>query len=434
MQLLSSVVVRTVYDGHMDILQLIRDLPLEHLLLGLSSLLLISVLASKASGRLGVPALLLFLFIGMLAGSEGPGGIGFDYPRLAQSMGVIALTLILFSGGLDTRWHTIRPVLEKGIALATVGVCLTAGLIAWFAAAILHFSWLEGLLLGAIVSSTDAAAVFSILRSRQTRLRGSLTPLLELESGSNDPMSVFLTVGLITLLLSPTTSPFILFPKFLQEMILGALIGYSMGALMIVFIERIKLEYEGLYAVLTLALALFAYAVTASVGGNGFLAVYITGLVVGSSTVSHKEHLIRFHNGQAWLMQIIMFLTLGLQVFPSKILPIIGVGVILSLFLMFVARPASVFATLMFTTLTVKEKLFVSWVGLRGAAPIVLATFPLIAGVPKADMMFNLVFFIVLTSVLLQGTTLTLVARWLGLSVPLTSTPRQSPQQSRDIA
>jgi cell volume regulation protein A len=418
----------------MDIQQLIRDLPLEHLLLGLSSLLLLSVFASKASGRLGVPALLLFLFIGMLAGSEGPGGIGFDYPRLAQSLGVVALSLILFSGGLDTRWHTIRPVLAQGLALATLGVCLTAGLIAWFAAVVLKFSWLEGMLLGAIVSSTDAAAVFSVLRSRQARLRGQLTSLLELESGINDPMSIFLTLGLITLLTHPSTSPFVLIPMFLQEMLLGALLGYSIGALMIVLIERIKLEYEGLYTVLTLALALLSYALTASVGGNGFLAVYVTGLVVGSSWVSHKEHLIRFHNGQAWLMQIVMFLTFGLQVFPSKILPIVGVGIILSLFLIFVARPGSVFATLLPTRMTVKEKLFVSWVGLRGAAPIVLATFPVIAGVPKADMMFHLVFFIVLTSVLLQGTSLSLVARWLGLSVPLSSTPRQSSEQDREIA
>lgn len=418
----------------MDILQLIRDLPLEHLLLGLSSLLLLSVFASKASGRLGVPALLLFLFIGMLAGSEGPGGIGFDYPRLAQSLGVIALSLILFSGGLDTRWHAIRPVLAQGLALATLGVCLTAGLIAWFAAVVLDFTWLEGMLLGAIVSSTDAAAVFSVLRSRQARLRGQLTALLELESGINDPMSIFLTLGLITLLTHPATSPFVLVPMFLEEMVLGALLGYSIGALMIVLIERIKLEYEGLYPVLTLALALLSYALTASVGGNGFLAVYVTGLVVGSGQVSHKEHLIRFHNGQAWLMQILMFLTFGLQVFPSKILPIVGVGLILSLFLLFVARPGSVFATLLLTGLTMKEKLFVSWVGLRGAAPIVLATFPVIAGVPKADMMFHLVFFIVLTSVLLQGTSLSLVARWLGLSVPLSSTSRHSTQHDREIA
>ena len=418
----------------MDLLQLIRNAPLEHLLLGLSSLLLISVLASKASGRLGVPALLLFLFIGMLAGSEGPGGIGFDYPQLAQSLGVIALSLILFSGGLDTRWHTIRPVLAEGLALATLGVCVTAVLIAWFAAVVLHFSWLEGMLLGAIVSSTDAAAVFSVLRSRQARLQGRLTALLELESGINDPMSIFLTLGLITLLVHPGTSPFILLPMFLQEMVLGALIGYSVGALMTALIERIKLEYEGLYAVLTLALALFSYAMTASVGGNGFLAVYVTGLVVGSSDVRHKDHLIRFHNGQAWLMQILMFLTFGLQVFPSKILPIVGVGIILSLFLMLVARPASVFATLVPTRLSVKEKFFVSWVGLRGAAPIVLATFPVIAGVPRADMMFHLVFFIVLTSVLLQGTSLALVARWLGLSAPLLSTQSHSSSQDREIA
>jgi cell volume regulation protein A len=200
----------------MDLLQLIRNAPLEHLLLGLSSLLLISVLASKASGRLGVPALVLFLFIGMLAGSEGPGGIGFDYPQLAQSLGVIALSLILFSGGLDTRWQTIRPVLAEGLALATLGVCVTAVLIAWFAAVVLHFSWLEGMLLGAIVSSTDAAAVFSVLRSRQARLQGRLTALLELESGINDPMSIFLTLGLITLLVHPDTSPLILLPMFLR--------------------------------------------------------------------------------------------------------------------------------------------------------------------------------------------------------------------------
>jgi len=353
---------------------------------------------------------------------------------LAQSLGVIALSLILFSGGLDTRWHTIRPVLAEGLALATLGVCVTAVLIAWFAAVVLHFSWLEGMLLGAIVSSTDAAAVFSVLRSRQARLQGRLTALLELESGINDPMSIFLTLGLITLLVHPDTSPFILLPMFLQEMVLGALIGYSVGALMTALIERIKLEYEGLYAVLTLALALFSYAMTASVGGNGFLAVYVTGLVVGSSDVRHKDHLIRFHNGQAWLMQILMFLTFGLQVFPSKILPIVGVGIILSLFLMLVARPASVFATLVPTRLSVKEKFFVSWVGLRGAAPIVLATFPVIAGVPRADMMFHLVFFIVLTSVLLQGTSLALVARWLGLSAPLLSTQSHSSSQDREIA
>jgi cell volume regulation protein A len=402
----------------MDLLRLIQELPIEHLLLGISTLLLLSVFSSQLSGKLGVPALVLFLIIGMLAGSEGPGGIEFDYPRLAQSLGVIALTLILFSGGLDTHWHQIRPVVLKGFALATVGVCLTAGLVAWLSIWLLDFALLDGLLLGAIVSSTDAAAVFMILRSRQIRLRGQLAPLLELESGSNDPMAVFLTVGLITLLTQPGATPLDIVPMFFHQMILGALIGYSMGACMTALCRHLRLEYEGLHAVLSLGVALFTYGVTASVGGNGFLAVYLAGLTVGNSAIKQLDYLRRFHEGQAWLMQIMMFLTLGLQVFPSQVVPVIGPGLILSLFLMFAARPAAVLATLVFSELNLKEKLFVSWGGLRGAVPIVLATFPLIAGLHQAQIIFNLVFFIVLTSVLLQGTSLISVSRWLGLTGP----------------
>jgi potassium/hydrogen antiporter len=401
----------------MDLHQLLAQ-PLEHLLLGISTLLLLSVLASKASGRLGVPALLVFLVIGMLAGSEGPGGIEFDYPRLAQSLGVVALTLILFSGGLETHWHSIRPVLWSGIALSTVGVILTAAFVAWFAASLLDFSVLEGMLLGAIISSTDAAAVFAVLRASQARLRGHLTPLLELESGGNDPMSVFLTVGVIALLAQLNTPVSSLLPLFLQQMTLGALIGYSMGKAMVFLIDRVRLEHEGLYPVLSLALALFTYGITAAAGGSGFLAIYLAGLILGNSEARHRDYLTRFHSGLAWLMQILMFLTLGLQVFPSRIVPVIGVGLVLSIFLMVVARPASVFLTLLPAEFTLKEKLLISWVGLRGAVPIILATFPLIAGIPKAEMIFNLVFFIVLTSILLQGTSLPIVARWLGLSAP----------------
>jgi len=415
----------------MNRLQLLAQ-PIEHLLLGVSTLLLLSVLASKASDRLGVPALLLFLFIGMLAGSEGPGGIEFDYPRLAQSLGVVALTLILFSGGLDTHWRSIRPVLWSGIALSTIGVILTAAFVAWFAASVLNFSVLEGMLLGAIVSSTDAAAVFTVLRGRQARLRGHLTPLLELESGGNDPMSVFLTVGTIALLTQRDTPVISLLPLFLQQMILGALIGYSMGQAMVFLINRVRLEHEGLYMVLSLALALFTYGITASVGGNGFLAIYLAGLILGNSEVSHRDYLTRFHNGQAWLMQILMFLTLGLQVFPSHIVPVIGIGLVLSMFLMLVARPVSVFLTLTPANFTLKEKLLISWVGLRGAVPIILATFPLIAGIPKAEMIFNLVFFIVLTSILLQGTSLPIVARWLGLSAPEIRAVHPLPQADSD--
>jgi len=399
----------------MDLLQLLQDLPIEHLLLGLSTLLLLSVLASRASGTLGLPALLLFLIIGMLAGSEGPGGIEFDYPRLAQSLGVVALTLILFSGGLDSDWRQIRPVVVSGVALSTMGVCLTAGLVAGFTVWLLDFAPLDGLLLGAIVSSTDAAAVFAVLRARRARLKGRLGPLLELESGSNDPMAVFLTIGLISLLTQSGTIGDMVW-LFVRQMILGGLMGYSMGMGMSLLIRRLQLEYEGLYAVLSLAIALFTYGVTASVGGNGFLAVYLAGLTVGARRFKQVDNLRRFHEGQAWLMQILMFLTLGLQVFPSHILPVIGIGILLSLFLMCVARPVAVFVTLLPSRFTLKEQALVAWVGLRGAVPIILATFPLTAGLAKAETIFNLVFFIVLTSILLQGASLPLVARWLGLS------------------
>jgi potassium/hydrogen antiporter len=392
---------------------------IEYLLLAASGLLLLSVIASKASGRMGVPALLLFLGIGMLAGSDGPGGIHFDDPWLAQSLGVVALTFILFAGGMDTVWSQVRPVLGPGLALSTFGVAITARLVGWFATAALQMSWAEGLLIGAIVSSTDAAAVFAVMRSRYVSLRGPLKPLLELESGSNDPMAVFLTLGLITLMTGASGSPLDLVPMFVRQMVLGAAIGYGTGKLMVLLVNRLRLEYEGLYPVLTLSLVLLTYSGSAWLGGNGFLAVYLAGLMMGNSDFLHKRSLMRFHDGLAWLMQIAMFLTLGLQVFPSHLMPIAWPGLFLALFLMVCARPLAVFVTLAFTRLTVKDKTMVAWVGLRGAVPIILATFPLLAGVPQAGLIFNLVFFIVLTSVLLQGTSIPLVARWLSVDEPL---------------
>jgi len=399
---------------------------LESLLLGASILLLLSVLASKASARLGVPALLLFLLIGMLAGSEGPGGIEFDYTHLAQSLGVVALVFILFAGGLDTEWASVRRVVWHGIALSTAGVVLTAIFVAWFAVRVFDFSLLEGLLLGSIVSSTDAAAVFAVLRSRNVNLKGSLKPLLEFESGSNDAMAVFLTTGLIGLLIHQVASLMDLVPMFALQMPLGALLGWAMGMGMVLVINRLQLEFDGLYPVLTVSLVLFTYGVAAAVGGNGFLAVYVAGLTLGNNVFVHKASLRRFHDGLAWLMQIAMFLTLGLQVFPSRIIPIAGTGFLVALFLMLVARPLSVFLTLALSRMSLKEKVFISWVGLRGAVPIILGTFPLLAGVPQADVIFNLVFFIVLTSVLFQGTTLPLLARWLGLDNGAAPAPEYS--------
>jgi potassium/hydrogen antiporter len=394
---------------------------IDHILFVIAALLLISVLASKISDRLGVPVLVLFLLVGMLAGSEGVGGIFFDDPFLARSLGTIALAFIIFSGGLDTSWQSIRPIFARGLLLSTVGVLLTALAVGWFATIVLHFTWLEGLLLGAIVSATDAAAVFSVLRSRQVSLRGDLKPLLEFESGSNDPMAVFLTLAFIYFINHPSESLLGIIPRFFLEMGIGALAGYIMTRFGLWIINRIRLEYEGLYPVLTLALVVITYASASILHGNGFLSVYIAGVLIGNSKFIHKKSLKRFHEGLAWLMQIAMFLSLGLLVFPSHLVPVAGPGLLISLFLLAVARPLSVWLCLWPFHLKPNELAMVAWVGLRGAAPIILATFPLLAGVTQAPLMFNIVFFIVLTSVLIQGTSIPVLARWLQVDAPLKS-------------
>ncbi len=387
------------------------------LLLG-SILLLVSILTSKTSFRLGIPALIIFLLVGMLAGSDGLGGIYFDDPKTAQFLGTVALTLILFSGGLDTKIENIRPVVWQGLSLATLGVFLTALLVGGFVSWLLDFSFLNGMLVGAIVSSTDAAAVFSVLRTRRIGLKGNLRPLLELESGSNDPMAFFLTVALTQLVMQPEAGfwPFVI--MFFKQMIIGGLAGYGLGRGMVWLINRIRLDVEGLYPVLVMALVFFTYSATDFIGGNGFLAVYLAGIWLGNAVFIHKKSLLRFYDGLAWLMQIVMFLALGLLVYPKQIVPIIDEGILVALFLIFVARPIAVFIALAGATgLNIRKKLFISWVGLRGAVPIVFATFPLLAGVPYSNMIFNLVFFVSVMSVLLQGYTLPLVAKWLRVSV-----------------
>ncbi|WP_162427961.1 potassium/proton antiporter [Pontibacter pudoricolor] len=393
------------------------NLSIENILLGASILLLISIFLSKSLGKYGIPALILFLAVGMLAGSEGIGKIHFDDPGSAQSVGTVALAIILFSGGLDTRWETTKPILWRGVSLSTFGVFITAMLLGLFVWRITDFTFLEAMLLASIVSSTDAAAVFSILRSKNIGLKHNLRPTLELESGSNDPMAYFLTVSFTYLVMNEgEASMWQLVPMFFLQMSIGAIMGIAMGRTMAWVINRIKLHQDGLYPALSLGMLIFTFAFTTVINGNGFLAVYIAGVMLGNRNYIHKGSLTRFYDGLAWLMQIVIFLTLGLLVFPSQMIPVFGTGVLISLFLMFVARPASVFISLIPFRSTFRDKLYISWVGLRGAVPIVFATYPLLAGVGKADMMFNIVFFIVLTSVMLQGTTLTVVARWLGLS------------------
>lgn len=390
----------------------------ENILLIGSILLFASIVASKTSFRLGIPTLVLFIFLGMMAGSDGFGGIYFNDPKLAQMLGVIALNFILFSGGMETYMAEVRPILWRGISLSTIGVVVTAGAIGVLASLLTNLSLAEGLLLGAIVSSTDAAAVFSILRTHKVGLKGSLRPTLELESGSNDPMAYFLTISLIQVIQQPDSNWWIFVLSFVRQMALGALVGWLMGKLMVFLINRIKLDIDGLYPVMLMALMFFTFSFTDIIQGNGFLAVYLAGIILGNRDFVHKKSLIRFYDGQAWLMQIIMFITLGLLVFPRQVIPLMGTGILLSLLLIFVARPLGVLLSLSFFKIKFRNKLFISWVGLRGAVPIVFATYPLLAGVQNAQFIFNLVFFISVTSVLMQGTTLPLVAKWLHVAVP----------------
>jgi potassium/hydrogen antiporter len=395
------------------------DFSPEVILLIGSALLFVSIIASKTSFKLGVPTLILFLIIGMLAGSDGPGGIYFNDPETARFLGIVALTLILFSGGLDTKWESIRPIIRNGISLSTIGVIITALTVGIFSQWLLGISFREGMLLGAIVSSTDAAAVFSILRSRKIGLKGYTRPLLELESGSNDPMAYFLTLSFIGLVQDPDATFASLIPKFFISMVLGVACGYGTGKLTARILNFIKLDIDGLYPVLVLSMVFFSYSFTEWIHGNGFLAVYSCGIVLGNSKFIHKKSLIKFYDGQAWLMQIAMFLTLGLLIFPSQLASVADEGVLIAAFLIFVARPLAVMVSLSFAKdMNFRKKLFISWVGLRGAVPIIFATYPLLAGIDNAKTLFNLVFFISASSVLLQGTTLPHMARWLKISVP----------------
>jgi len=396
----------------------------ENILLIGSILLFVSLIAGKTSYRFGVPVLILFLGIGMLAGSDGIGGIYFDNPKTAQFIGIISLCFILFSGGLDTDWESVKPVAWQGLILSTLGVLITAVTLGIFVWAITDFTIYEGLLLGSIVSSTDSAAVFSILRSKKLALKGSLRPLLEFESGSNDPMAYILTILFTGLVINQDASLVSTFPMFFRQLLLGGLSGYVFGRVSKAVINGIKLDYEGLYIVLVIAIMFFSFSATNFIGGNGFLAVYLCALFLGNQELIHKKKFLKSFDSFAWLMQIVLFLTLGLLVFPSQVIPVMGVGLIISIFLILIARPLSVFLTLFPFKVQSRSRWFISWVGLRGAVPIVFATYPLLAGAEKAHMIFNIVFFISLTSVLIQGTTLPVVAKWLHLTLPLKAKQR----------
>jgi cell volume regulation protein A len=391
----------------------------ENILLIGSILLFISLFAGKTSSRFGVPVLILFITIGMLAGSDGIGKIHFDNPKTAQFIGIVALNFILFSGGLDTDWKSIKPVFWQGFTLSTLGVLLTAVFLGLFVWAVSDFTLYEGLLLGSIVSSTDSAAVFSILRSKSLALKDNLRPTLELESGSNDPMAYILTIVFTGLVINQDASFTSVIPTFFRQLLLGGITGILFGKTGELVINRIRFDYEGLYIVLVIAIMFFTFSFTDFIGGNGFLSVYLCSVFLGNHDLIHKKKILKSFDSFAWLMQIILFLTLGLLVFPSEIIPFVGIGLLISLFLIIVVRPLSIFLCLIPFKVNLREKTFLSWVGLRGAVPIVFATYPLLAGAEKAHVIFNIVFFVSITSVLVQGTSLPLIAKWLKLSLPL---------------
>jgi potassium/hydrogen antiporter len=396
----------------------------DQLLLLTAVLILIGIASSKFSSRLGLPVLVLFLVVGMLAGSDGIGRIHFDNYVLAHGIGTFCLAMILFDGGLRTSKRAFRAVFGPAITLATVGVLITSVVTGIVAAWLLSIPLLNGLLIGAIVGSTDAAAVFAVLRGRGVNLRRRLASTLEVESGSNDPMAVFLTIGILEVLLGNMTfGPGLLWFLFLQVTI-GIAAGVFIGRATVHTINRVNLDAAGLYPILTASGGLLAYGLAATLGGSGFLAVYLAGLVIGNRRLVFQRGILLFHDGAAWLSQIAMFVLLGLLVFPNQLIDVAQDGLIVAVVLIFIARPFAVGVVLPWFGYTAREMLFVSWVGLKGAVPIVLATYPLMLGLEGAGLLFHVVFFAVLVSAVLQGWTMPPLARWLGLQ---TEPPPQAP-------
>ena len=383
----------------------------QYLIILISILMLFCIFASKYLSRFGVSILLVFIGIGMFMGSDGLIGIYFNNPSLTKEIGNIALCFILFYGGMDFQWRMGKGIVAQGVALSTIGVVITTAGVGAIAYYVTDMSILECMLLGAIVSSTDAASVFSTLRSQKITLKGRLAPLLEFESGSNDPMAYLLTVVLISMNLNPEISAGGIALLLFLEVALGLLVGWAAGVFSVWLLNRIRLDVDGFYPIFGIALVLFLYSFTMSIGGNFFLAIFVAGLIIGNSSFILKMRFIRFFDGQSWLMQIILFVTLGLQVFPSQLGEVAIPSLIISVVLIIVIRPLAVVPILSLFRVPIKEQLFISLVGFRGAASIVFATYPLISGIGAANQIFNIVFFIALSSIIIQGTLLRPLAR-----------------------
>ncbi|WP_288741788.1 potassium/proton antiporter [uncultured Rheinheimera sp.] len=387
-----------------------------------------SIVATLISARLGAPLLLIFLVIGMLAGEDGLLGIKFGNPDVALLIGSIALVIILFDGGMRTHPDRVRVVLAPAAVLATLGVVLTCGILGVAASYLFNLTLLEGLLLGAILSSTDAAAVFSIFQSAGLNIKERVASTLEIESGSNDPMAVMLTFTLVGVLAGQSELNWSLSTVFFQQAVVGAAVGYGAGRLFVLLCRKLPLS-AAFFPLLAVSYALLIYGLTNQFGGSGFLAVYLMGFLIGNARLPQIQQILRMHDGLAWLSQIIMFLMLGLLVTPSKLMEYAVPALILALVMIFIARPIAVFLSLVPFHFPKKDQVFISWVGLRGAVPIILALFPWLAGVPNKDLYFNVAFFVVIVSLLIQGWSIAPVARWLKLEVP----PEPGPDHSMPL-
>ncbi len=375
-------------------------------------ILVVCAFSSKVFYRFGIPTLLVFLAVGMLMGSDGPGGIYFDDADLAKEIANVGLLFIMFYGGMGASWKAAKPVALQAGILASAGVALTALLVGLFAHFALGFTLLEGMLLGSIISSTDAASVFSILRSKALNLKHGLAPLLEMESGANDPTAYMLTLVFIGLITGSEQNVGLM---LVVQIAVGAVVGILIGKAGVWVVNRINLDIDGLYSILVIGIALLSYAGAGVIHGNGFLAVYVTGLILGNSKLVHKHSLVRYFDGLSWLTQLLLFFTLGLLVFPSQLPGVALPGIAIALFILLVARPVAVFCILTFFKRPVKEQLLVSWVGFRGAASVVFALYPVTAGLPISHLIFNIVFFVALFSVIIQGTFFVPLAKKLGL-------------------
>ena len=388
---------------------------LNNFLLAGSVILLFSVLLSKSSSRFGLPILIVFMVIGMLSGSEGIGGIHFENYELTHSLSLIALCLIIFSGGIETEMKDIRGNLGRGVALSSIGVLITTGVVGIFVHFLLKISLLESMLVGAILSATDAAAVFAVFKDKKAQVVAPNKNLLKFESGSNDPMAYFLVTIILGLIESGNFDSFDLGLSLFLNPAVGLLVGWLLSKAFISLNNVINLEFIGLYPALTLSFLFLNYSLAVQFGGNGFLAIYVFGLLISSKKILHKTFLYSFYDGVSWLSQIGLFVMLGLLVFPSRLMNIAPEGLVIAGFLILVARPVTIFLCLAFSRFNFKDKIFISWAGLKGATPIVFASLAAVKIGDRAHILFDVVFFVVLVSALIQGVTMKAVAKKLGL-------------------